>query len=424
MKLKKNKLNIKLLLFFLFILIIINISSTVFAKTSKPEISSPSAILVDNYTGSIVYEKNIDKKMYPASTTKILTAILTIENCNLSANVTASYDAIMSVPYGYSIADIKVGESLTVQELLEVLMVHSANDAANVLGEYVGGSIESFASMMNTKATEIGCKNSHFVNPSGKHDENHYSTARDLSLIMQYCMKNSTFKKLSSLRSCTLPTTSFSPERKFNTTVELLIPNTPEQPNIYYYPYAIAGKTGFTTEAQNCLVSVAKKDNLEFTSVILGSGKTENGQSARFLETKEIYDYGFDNYKYGNVCKQNDVLQTIDVPWATPETKQLDLVVDKTLTAFAKVSEDLSSVEPNIILKEDIQAPITKNQVLGTVTYTVNNINYKANIIASHDVEKSVYSDLIVKIGIILLLIIIFVLIFVIIKNFSKKNKN
>ena len=201
-------------------------SSRVFAATNKPEITSPSAILVDNYTGTILYEKNIDQKMYPASITKILTAILTIENCELTDTATASENAIMSLPAGYSIGDIKVGETLTIQNLLEVLLVHSANDAANVLGEHVGGSIEGFADMMNAKAAEIGCKNSHFVNPSGKHDENHYSTARDLALIMQYCMKNPTFRKIDSMRSCSLPATSYSPQRDFVTTVEILTPST------------------------------------------------------------------------------------------------------------------------------------------------------------------------------------------------------
>ena len=413
--------------FFIFFISIILFacSFNVFAANdTPPEVTSPAAILVDNYTGTILYEKNIDQKMYPASTTKILTAILAIENCELTDMATASHDAIMSLPAGYSIGDIKVGESLSVQNLLEVLLVHSANDAANVLGEHVGGSIEGFADMMNAKASEIGCKNSHFVNPSGKHDDNHYSTARDMALIMQYCMKNPTFKKLSSLRSCSLPATSFSPQRDFSTTVELLIPDTPQAKNIYYYPYAIAGKTGFTTEAQNCLVSVAKKDNLELTSVILGSGKRPDGSSARFLETIDIYNFGFDNYKIDTLRKKNDTIQTVTIKNGTPETKELQLVLKDDIFALANVSQDMSTFEPNITLNEDLKAPIYENQVVGSVSFTINNVTYSSDLLASHNVDKHVYSDLVIKIGIGLAIVVIIILIVVLIRNISKHRKD
>ena len=126
--------------------------------------------------------------MFPASTTKIVTAILVLENHSLDEKVTASYDAVMSIPSGYSTADIQIEEELTVEQLLELLLVHSANDAANVLAEYAGGSVSSFVSMMNTKANELGLSNTHFTNPYGLQDDNHYTTAHDLAIIMQYCL--------------------------------------------------------------------------------------------------------------------------------------------------------------------------------------------------------------------------------------------
>ncbi len=391
-------------------------------KDNAPEISSPAAILVDNYTNTIIYGKNIDQKMYPASTTKILTAILAIENTQPNDKATASYDAIMSLPSGYSIGDIKVGESLTIQQLLEVLLVHSANDAANVLAEHIGGSIESFASMMNTKAAEIGCKNSHFVNPSGKHDDNHYTTARDMALIMQYCMKNSAFRYLSSLRSCSLPATDFAPKRDFSTTVELLIPDTAQTPNKYYYPYAIAGKTGFTTEAQNCLVSVAKKDNVEFTSVILGSGKNPDGSSARFNETKQIYDYGFDNFKIDNIGNAGDVIDSIEISNASPETKNLDLILKEDIKALSSKNQDLKNIKPTITLNKNLKAPIAENQIMGTIEYKINDISYKTDILASHNVEKSKYTDLFIKVGIIVAVAFVIIIIILLLKGSSNKG--
>ena len=134
--------------------------------------------------------------MYPASITKIMTAILTLENSKLNDKVIASHNATMSIPDGYSIANIQVGEELTVEQLLQLLLLHSANDAANVLAEHVGGSIESFVSMMNTKANELELKSTNFTNTYGMHDEKHYSTAYDLAILMKYCMKDENFRKI------------------------------------------------------------------------------------------------------------------------------------------------------------------------------------------------------------------------------------
>lgn len=339
-----------------------------------------------------------------------MTAILAIENCKLDDKAIAIYEAIMSVPSGYSIGSIQVGEELTIEQLLEVLLVHSANDAANVLGEHVGGSIESFSNIMNTKAIEIGCTNSHFVNPSGKHDDNHYTTARDLALIMEYCMKNETFRRISGMRSCTLPATDKSPERSFATTVEILIPDSRNVPYNYYYPYAIAGKTGFTTEAKNCLVSASNKDGFELTSVILGADKTPEGYSARFLETKAIYDYGYNNYSIKKIVSKDSSVKQIEVPFATEDTKVLNALVSEDISALIENSDNISDIQPNIDLFENLEAPISENQVIGTVSYTVCGVTYKTNLLASHTVEKSNLFTISILIG--LLIIVILSLIF------------
>ena len=156
---------------FLTILMIFNYNFVLANDTvdDQPSISAISAILIDNNTNRILYSKNENKKMYPASTTKILTAIIVLEHCNLDDVATASYNAVMSIPEGYTMANIQIDEQLTIEQLLELLLVHSANDAANVLAEHVGGSIDSFVAMMNTKVNELGLSDSHFTNAYGKY---------------------------------------------------------------------------------------------------------------------------------------------------------------------------------------------------------------------------------------------------------------
>lgn len=235
-------------------------------------------------TNTVLYSKNENEKVYPASTTKILTAIIVLENCNLNDVVTASYNSVMSIPEGYSTSDIQIGEQLTVEQLLELLLIYSANDAANVLAEFVGGSIDSFVAMMNTKLHDLNLTNSHFTNPYGLNDEAHYTTAYDLAHLMEYCLKNETFRKIAGKASCAIPATNLHAPRSYSSTNELLLV---ENPN--YYPYLITGKTGFTSQAKECLVSSAYKDNLELIGVVLGSDN-------RFSDTRNLYEYGYSNY--------------------------------------------------------------------------------------------------------------------------------
>ena len=167
-----------------------------YADDNNLNIEAPSAILMDNDTGKILYEKSAYEKREPASTTKIMTAMLTLEHCKLDEVATVTSEAIKDVPSGYSSDLLKMGEELTVEDLLYALLVKSSNEAANVLAIHIAGSVESFATMMNTKANQLGCKNTHFVNPNGVHDEDHYTTAYDLAIMTREAMKNNTLDKL------------------------------------------------------------------------------------------------------------------------------------------------------------------------------------------------------------------------------------
>lgn len=387
---------------------------------SDLDITSEAAILVDRNTGKILYGKNEKEKKYPASTTKILTAILTIENCNLDDVATVSYDAVYSVPSGYTVASLQVGEELTVNQLLQVLLIHSANDAANVLAEYVGGTVDSFVSMMNTKLEELGCTDSHFTNPSGKHDDNHYTTAYDLAILMDYCMKNSTFKEIASSTSCIIPATNKYSERVYTNTNELLNVDTREDiESNYYYKYAVAGKTGYTSEAKNCLVSLAEKDGFELICVILGAGKISNGLSARFIETKKIYEYGYNTYTNIKLREKGAIAKQIEISNATQDTKDLDLLISDDINVLIKQSDIDSTIEPVIKLNEDLVAPIVEGTVLGTITYTVEDIEYTSNLVASHTVEKNNIFFYIVQT---IFIIVVLFLLYKVISNKSNKK--
>lgn len=351
-----------------------------------PNIASPSAILMDLKTGKILYQKNIDKKMYPASLTKVMTAIIVLENCNLNEIATVSYDAVMSISPGYVTANLQVGEELTVEQLLYVLMVGSSNDAAIVLAEHVSGSVEEFAKVMNEKAKEIGCTSTNFVNPNGAHDGNHYSTAYDLALIAKYAMQDETFRTLISTTSYKLPTTNKydKEDRLFNTTNALIMKN-----NTYYYKYATGVKTGFTTPAKNCLIASANNGDLELLTVVLGAGQNDQGLSDRYLDTINLFQYGYDNYTLKEVIKSGGVVQTTNVSNATRDTKKLDAVVANDISVLIKMSDEDSLLLPEVHLNENLKAPIKKGDVIGSVKYTVEGIEYTENLVANNNVKKS-----------------------------------
>ena len=373
---------------------------------SGPDINAESALLIDNKTNKVLYSKDMNRKMFPASTTKILTAILVLENHSLDEKVTASYNAVMTIPSGYSTASIQIDEVLTVEQLLELLLVHSANDAANVLAEYTGGSIDSFVAMMNTKINELGLSDTHFTNPYGLQDNNHYTTAHDLAIIMQYCLKNDDFRKIAGQASCAIPSTNKSEPRKYSSTNELLIAG-----NSNYYPNLIAGKTGYTSEAGECLVSAAYNDNLELVGVILNS-------NSRFKDTRSLYNYGYTNFSIKNIVNEKDIITNVEVKNATKDTKNLNLLVSEDIPVLANNSDDLSKIEPQITLNSDIKAPIEDGQVLGKVSYSVNGITYSTDLIAANNVEKSNFVlYCLYGLGILILILIIYK----IIKNFTIK---
>ena len=380
--------------------------------SNAPQISSTAAILIDNETNRILYDKNTSERMFPASTTKILTAILVLENCDLNETVTASYDAISSTPEGYVTADIQGEEQFTVEQLLEMLLVLSANDAANVLAEYVGGSIESFVSMMNTKINELGLTNTHFTNPYGLQDDNHYTTAYDLAKIMQYCMENDDFRRIAGSVSCSIPATNKSDVRSYTSTNDLIVPDSAN-----YYRYVTVGKTGFTTEAGRCLVTSAYRNDMELICVILG-GTFENNVSSRYTDSITLYEYGFNQFTLKNIANPGDVITQIEVSNGTPDTKVLDLAFADSIHALVATADIDTNYTPEIQLNDDISAPIAQGDVLGKAIYTIDGIEYEADIVATHNVETSQLLQFVLQVGSLIIVLWITFEIF-----FSNKRK-
>lgn len=402
-------------IFLIFIFIFLLYSSCVSA-TSKIEINSAAGILVEESTGKVLYEKNSHEKMYPASTTKILTALLVLEKGNLSDTVTVSKEAVNSLSGGYVTPYISIGEELTVEQLLNVLLVPSGNVAGNVLAEYISGSVDEFVDLMNSRAKEIGCTNTHFTNPYGMHDENHYSTAYDLYLIAKEAMKYEDFRTIVAKPTYTLaPTNRYSKDdRLLYSTNDLIKPSSSN-----YYEYALGIKTGFTTPAKACLVAAAQKDNMTLYAVILGADESSSGTSYRYIDSKKLFEYGFNNYLFRTIRSKGSVLKTVEVNGATQNTKNLDLVLDSTITAFISSDDEYTSFVPEITLNE-LSAPIAKDDVVGSISYNVDGTIYTANLLAGSDVQKS-YMFILVDIVFVIFLMIIFKLI---INSRKRKKKN
>lgn len=374
-------------IYILLILIILLIPTNILAVS----VNSPKAILIDADTGRILYEKSAYDEAYPASTTKILTAILTLENCEMDEMVKASYKAIMSVPSGGSIANIQVDEELSVENLLKCLLICSGNDAANVLAEHIGGSIDSFATMMNTRAKELGAQNTNFVNANGLHDENHYSCAYDLAIFAKYAMDNfPEFRELVSTIRFRLPASNkySTDDRYFLNSNQLIVPNSSSSKKNYYYQYATGIKTGFTTPAKNCLVASAEKDNVSLICVILGATQDDAGVSYRYTDAKTLFEYGFEQLVSSTIVDENTVFQKVEVKNATKDKNELELVTEKGITTTIDRDDLYSDFNSIIEINEDITAPISKGDVLGKITYHIYDKDYSVNLVANNDIEK------------------------------------
>ena len=281
--------------------------SAAFAAADWPtdvSISADGGILMDAGSGAILYEKNSREAYYPASITKILTALVILENCDLDETVTFSNEAVNTLEPGASILGARAGDQLSVRECLYALLLQSANEVANALAEHCSGSIDAFAELMNEKARSLGCTSSNFANPSGLNDENHYTSAYDMALISQAAFSNPTFVEIDSTTYYDVPAgklKQYPDGWRYYAHHRMLKKN-----DSLYYDGVIGGKTGYTSLAGNTLVTCAERDGLKLIAVVL------NGHQTHYSDTKALFDFGFRNFKSVSVAGQDSVYQDIE----------------------------------------------------------------------------------------------------------------
>lgn len=252
-----------------------------------PEISAEAAVLIEADSGTVLYAKNADSKRYPASITKILTALITIENCNLSDTLVFQGEALMPLPDGYVSIEPAEGEKMSVEDCLNGLLLLSANDAANALAVHNSGTIAAFARKMNERASQAGATHTHFSNPSGLADENHYTTAYDMAMIMRACIQHEDFLRIAGSLSYTIPATNTHAARYLEMRHQMLKPDSE-----FYYEYCRAGKTGFTSASGFTLVTYASRDGVNLISCVMQCREGE-----QYRSTRALFDYGFDCFQ-------------------------------------------------------------------------------------------------------------------------------
>ena len=296
---------------------------------------------MDAESGNILYERNGYAKIYPASTTKVLTAILVLENLPLDEKIVASKNAINSVPLESSVMGIKKEEIFSVENLLYGLLLSSGNDAAIVLAEAVSGNVNDFVTLMNTKAKEIGCLNTHFSNPHGFYDDNHYSTPYDMALILKYAMKFDEFKKIVESKSFELPSTNKTPNTRTIKNTNKLI----DENSNTFYKYALGGKTGYTIESRGTYIGYSKNGDKILIVGNFDGSQNINGKNARFLDAISLCDYGFFNF-------------------------DKEKIVTKDTFNFSFINKN-TNTKSSISLKDDIYSLTRKNNYI-TITPTLN----------------------------------------------------
>lgn len=352
-------------IFILLYMITCSFSNVFAAKTNSavdesPELESDAAILMDAKTGEILYSKNIDKKEYPASITKVMTALLAFEYGKLDETMTFSKESVFGIERNSSHIAIDVGEQITLEQALYGMLLQSANEVALGIGEHIDGSKEAFAKHMTERAKELGCKNTNFMNPNGLHEQNHYTTAYDMALIAKEALKFDKFREIISTIYYEIPPTNKQSETRYLYGQHQMI----KPPSIYVYEGCGGGKTGFTNEAQNTLVTYAKRDNTELLAVVFkchGAG--------HYVDTTKLFDYGFANYKTVQAFSKSDFSMEVPVKQEYENTtlEKGTIIVSAKDDIYLTLpnSADNSTIKQTIDCPDSLNVPISKDTVIG-----------------------------------------------------------
>lgn len=331
-------------------------------------LSAETAVLMDARSGKVLYDKNADQKMYPASITKLMTLLLTLEKGSLSDSITFSHDAIYSIEPGSAHIAIMEGETLTLEQVVRAIILRSANEASNGAAEYVDGSLDAFAKHMTEKAKELGCKNTSFVNANGLHDENHYTSAYDMALIGKALLQNEAYRSIMSETYYEIPPTNKQVETRYlHGQHQMLNPN-----SLYYYKDAIGGKTGFTSEAMNTLVTYARRDNTELITVVMKCNGAEH-----YVDTAALFDYGFAHYETLKAFSASEHAKAVSVTETykkkTTELAQITAIPAADIYVTVPKGTQASALTFQTDCPDTLEAPIKQGQQLGTLTISLGN---------------------------------------------------
>ena len=449
-------MNIKKIICITVCVIIILSSYTLSASALIPtnfDIDAEGAMLVNTDTGNIVYSKNVDKRLYPASLTKLMTALILFENTKDIDNeiITVSEYAIKSLQgTDSSVGGLKIGEKLTVRQMLYVLLLSSANDGANAIAEYVSGDVNTFVELMNNKAKELGMINTKYKNAHGLHDPEHYTTVSDMYILTKAFLSVDLLKEISFTTKYKLEATNLSSARNFKTTNFLLLNNGQKctadkyKGEAYYYKYAKGLKTGYTDNAGRCLISTASKNGYNYLCIIMNSPVYDSkGNKIRleFGDTKKLYEWAFNELEYKTVLDSGNVIFEVPVELSW-DTDYVSAYPSKTISAIIPKIADTSTITTKVHLyKDSYDAPIKKGDVLGEcdIIYA-DEILETVTIVASQNIERSTImyiargvKNFFVKVigsttfliiaGLIILAIIIFIIICVIINSPKRKRR-
>lgn len=369
---------------------------------AAPELTANAAILADMDNGAFYVAKNTESKAYPASLTKIMTVLLAVEavergDVSLKDEITAYDDCLTGLDEDSSSADIVPGEVMTLENYLYCAMVASANEACNVIAEYLSGSISDFVALMNQRAEALGCAGTHFTNTNGLPDKEHYTTAMDLYRITTEAMQHELFVTLCNTPTRTIPATNKSETRELKNTNGLINADSPMYKG-YFYDYAKGVKTGHTSDAGYCLISTAEKDGIRLMCIVLGcTAKTRaNGTTdfGSFSDTITLYDWVFQNFSLRDIISTTELIREVPISLAR-DTDSVTVRAQSSISAVLPNDDDLSTYQRDIVIYnerdgETLKAPISAGDVLGEITISKDGVTYgTVPLVATVDVELS-----------------------------------
>lgn len=341
----------------------------------KPVITAESAIVMDVQSGTILYEKNMDKKQYPASITKVMTALIAIENSSLSETVTYSREAVTNLEYNASNISLKPGEKLSMEDSLYGILLMSANEACNGVAEHIAGSIDNFVKMMNARAKQLGCTNTHFANANGLWMKNHYTSAHDMAIISREAYKNPTFAKITGTKRYNIAKTNKSGIRYLYNHHGMLYASAFSQ---YVYEYCVGGKTGYTSKCRYTLVTYAKKNNMTLVSVIMKAPNSPwtHPNDNQYTDTTKLLNYCFENYDRHVINDNADMavnesnLFTEFSPFYSSSDSPLS--IEQNAGVLLPKGVQLNQAQRKLELYEQPKEITNRKKNIGKITYTYN----------------------------------------------------